>query len=66
MPMPTAEEMQQTIAELQQEMDALQLKYETTVPKGVQRTILILGAAALLKKPWMIALAVVPYLLNKK
>jgi len=51
------EELQQTVQKLEQQMASLQEKYEKYVPKGTQRTVIVLGLAALLKKPWMILLA---------
>lgn len=56
-PEQTTEQLEQTIAQLQEQMVALQEKYEQYVPKGIQRTVILLGLAALLKKPWIILLA---------
>jgi hypothetical protein len=59
--MPTTEELQRTIAQLEEQLVTLQERYEEAVPIKVKRLIIILGIAALLKKPWMILLAIAQY-----
>ena len=71
--MPVTEEQ---IQELQERIDALTSAVEEVkstileatgkLPKGVQTTIILLGLAAILQRPWLIALALVPYVFGRK
>ena len=51
----------QAISEIR---DSIARKVEEEVPTGLKNTIIILGLAALFKKPWLIILAAIPYFLR--
>jgi len=57
------DELTKAISEIR---DTVAQTVEEKVPTGLKNTIIILGLAALLKKPWMILLAALPYLMQKK
>ena len=61
----TEQEFQQALAEANRRIADLEQAYNTYVPAGFKRTILILGLAALLKRPWILLLGLSSHFLPK-
>jgi len=68
--MENSQELQARIEELTAEIEkmksAVATGIETHVPPEIKQMILIMGAAAFLKKPWLLAVAFGVYFVQKK